>query len=199
VAGSSVQINSAGGTRLATNSYTEGGVTVHDEKTILGEPYTASYVLGFAAISIATSADHVLQIMAGSSLNVRIRRIRLYQLALAGTASTTPFIIHRLSTAGTGGTAVGARAVDSGDAAAGMTAMTLPTVKGTEGNFFYRWTMGLYAAHPIVAPAFEWVQLPNSKPFIIPAGTTNGMAIKVTTGVASATISGWVEADETSF
>lgn len=199
MAASNIQVTQGSGTRLATNSYTEGGVTVHDEKMILGEPYLASYTVAFQSVSIATVDSHIIQIMAGASLNLRIRRIRLYQSALASAASTALMITHRLTTAGTGGTSITARPFDTGDAAAGATAQTLPTAKGTEGVFLERWSMGLLAAQPITTVPFEWTQLPNQKPIVISAGVTNGFVIKNATAVTGATVSGWVEFDETSF
>lgn len=199
MADTSFGVTPGSGANLHSVTTSIGGTTVHDQVVKPGEPYLASYVVGFANISIATSSAHVLQIMAGASLNVRIRKIFIVQDTLAGTAATAPFIIQRLTTAGTGGSTITARPLDLGDAGAGATAMTIPTAKGTESVFFHRWAMAMHSAHPITAPPFSWEQLPHQKPLIIPAGTSNGIAIKIGTGVASATVSGYVEFDESNF
>jgi hypothetical protein len=56
-----------------------------------------------------------------------------------------------------------------------------------------------YAAHPLAIPTWSWTQRTNQKPIIIPAGTTNGIAIKVDAISASSTVSGWIEGDESAF
>jgi hypothetical protein len=178
---------------------TIGANTVEDQVVILGEPYLPGYVVGFNGISVGTSSDHVFQIMAGSSDKVRIRRIWLLQNALASSAGRVEFTIWRLSTAGTGGSVITPRPLETTDAAAGATAMTLPSSKGTESTFLQRFTLPMYAAFPVANDPWEWVQLPNQKPITIAAGTSNGIALKVLTGITSATVSGYIEFDETSF
>jgi hypothetical protein len=199
MAESLVQVTEGAGKKLHTNSRVIGANTVEDEVTIPGEPYLASYFAAFGNISVGTANDHILQLMAGASLNVRIRRIAIHQLALAGAAAAIQMLVVRLTTAGTGGSAVTPRRANAADPNSGAAGMTLPSTKGTEGDFFQRWAMPLFAAHPITAQPFEWTQLLNSQPIIIPAGLTNGIAIKCATAAASATVSGWVEFDESNF
>ncbi len=153
-----VQVTEGSGKKLHTYSRAIGANTVEDEIVIPGEPYLASYVIAFAGVGTATLDSHIVQIMAGASLNVRIRRIRIQQLALASAVMSQPFLIHRLTTAGTGGASLTPRPYDPSDAAAGATAQTLPSAKGTEGVFLHRFTMGLVAAHPATA-FYEWTQL----------------------------------------
>jgi hypothetical protein len=152
-------------------------------------------------VSLATVNDHLLQIMAGSSNYVRIRRIHIEQANNATAAAFGVIEIWRLTTAGTGGTAVTPAKFDTGDAAAGATAMTLPTAKGTEGTLLFRpvmlWRQAVSATTAQYDDVFEWTQHPGQKPIIIPAGTSNGIAIKSTTATASATVSMWVEFVET--
>jgi hypothetical protein len=201
VAASNIQITAGSGTRLATYSYTEGGVTVHDEKFIPGEYPYDSYTIHAEGVSGATADAHMLQIMAGASLNVRIRRIRIQQAVLAGAAASIAIDIFRLTTAGTGGTAITPAKMDTGSAAAGCTAMTLPTVKGTESTFVGpRIRLAAVAAQPTNPNGpFELIQLPNVLPLRINAGTTNGIAFKATGNLATATWDLYVEVVETSF
>jgi hypothetical protein len=200
MAESIVQVTEGSGKKLHTWSRTIGANTVEDEAVLPAEFHLATYVAVATAVSTATAASHYLQIMAGASLNVAIRRIRLRQRTAATTASTGAIQIFRLTTAGTGGTAVTPRPFDSADAASGATAMTLPTVKGTEGVQLWEETTWMVAATTAFTKdnGFEWINLPNEKSIIIPAGATNGIAIKGG-GIAAGQVDIDVEFVERSF
>lgn len=206
---SSLQVTPGNGLRLATNSYTEGAVTVHDQKLILGEQLLPTYTVvtgpTTGPVSAATLDAHLLQIMAGASLRVRIRRIELYQTGLATTATLGQIQIVRLTTAGTGGGSTGAPSpLDTAFAAAGATAQTLPTAKGTEGAFihgatvYWMQTAGASAERtsPMLVIDFD---RPRSLPLVISAGTSNGIAIKNASAIAGATVNIVVWLDESSF
>jgi len=193
MAESVVAVTEGAGKKLHTNSRTIGANTVEDEYILNGEPFLATYSTVPGAISIATANDHILTINAGASLHVYIRRMEVYQVALATTAAMASFNLLRTTTAApTGGTAQNQLPFDSTDSAAGATSMTLPTVKATEGNIMWR---GSYMMTQTVATAggsakmFEvnFDQL-RTKGLRIPAGTTNGMAFKSLTAIAAATI-----------
>ena len=183
MAESIVQVTEGVGKKLHTNSYTVGANTVEDEFMVPGPFPYATYTVYATAVSGATGASHVMQLMAGASLKVRIARITVQMIAVPVNANRLEIV--RLTTAGTGGTAVTARPFETSDAAAGAAGMTLPTVKGTEGVF-------LGSLAPTLATAvgsttkWEWVQHPNSKPIIIPTGTANGIALKAA-GLAAST------------
>jgi hypothetical protein len=208
MAESLVQVTEGSGKKLHTFQRTIGANNVEDEVMLLGENYLASYLANFnnggGPVSTATLNSHIVQIMAGASLKVRIRRIEVYQIALATTAALASFGIVRLTTAGTGGTVQAVSALDGSDAAAGATYMSLPTVKGTESNFihfagvYFMQTAGASAQlnQPIYVADFD---RPRSKPLIIGAGTTNGIALKLMSAVAAASV--WVNVwiDESNF
>jgi hypothetical protein len=141
--------------------------------------------------------------MAGSTLKVRIRRIRFEQSGNATTAAALPVSVYRLTTAGTGGTSVTPRPFDSADAACGATAMTLPTAKGTEGVMLLRTIVlmrqGLATAGSTADDVWLWEQHPGEPPIVIPAGTSNGIAIKNESAIAGATCIPAIEFIETSF
>lgn len=186
--------------KLRTWNRTIGGNSVEEESTFPGEYPLASYSVLSAAVSTATANSHMLQVMAGGTLNVRIRRVTITQGAAPAAVTGLEIDIFRLTTAGTGGTAITARPYDSGDVAAGATGMTLPTVKGTEGTLLRQ--AGTYFGTTAILPSrplWEWTQLPNTKPIIIPAGTSNGIAIKNTGALATATCYIEVEIVETTF
>jgi hypothetical protein len=195
MAESIVQVTEGSGKKLHTNSYTVGANTVEDEYVVPGEVPLATYTVYATAISGATAAAHVMQLMAGASLKVRIRRITVQQLAVVAAGNRIEIV--RLTTAGTGGGAVTARPYDTTDAAAGAAGMTLPTVKGTEGVF-----LGSIMPNMMTAVGttnrWEWTQRPNAKPIIIPTGTTNGIALKVS-GLAASTYDVEIEFVETAY
>jgi hypothetical protein len=205
VAESIVQVTSGSGPKLHTFQRTIGANNVEDEVVLFGENYLATYTVE-AAPSTATAASHLLQIMAGASLKVRIRRIEVHQLVAATTAAIMNLSILRLSTAGTGGTAVTPMPLDPSDAASGMTAMTLPTAKGTEvganviagAPCYLIQTIG--ASTPFNNPIAVWdFDRPRSKPLIIAAGVANGICIKNTAAHAGASVLINVWADESNF
>lgn len=199
-----INVTEGSGKKLHHNSRTIGADLQHDEYTLQGEPFLAAYTILADAVSIATAASHTITINAGASLPVRIRRIRFRQVASATAAAVGLMDLFRTTTAApTGGTAITPRPVDSADAAAGCTAMTLPTVKATEGVLIYSWRVMFRQAFLTTASQadeiVEWVPAPNSKSIIIPAGTTNGIALKSTGGIAAATISIAIDVVETNF
>lgn len=201
---STIQVTAGAGPKIHTWQRTIGANNVEDDFGLPGEYPLASYSVATpTSVSVATANDHVLEIMAGASLNVRIRRIRFEQSGNATAAGIGILEIWRLSSAGTGGTAISPSKLDTGDAAAGANAMTLPTVKGTETTLMMRsaliYRQAVSATAAQVDDAWEWVQLPGQKPLIIPAGAANGLAIKTASGVAAANVIVNVEFVETSF
>jgi hypothetical protein len=167
---------------MAASTYTENGQVVLDQKVILGEQYLAAYSVATAGVSLSTTASHSLEIMAGASLNVRIRRIEVF-LAAAGTAAQPQFILYRLSSAGTGGTVYTPTPMDPSDPPSGATAMTLPTVKGTEGVYVQAvacnttTTSNIAIGYKMFEVDFD--KMPRFKSLLIPAGASNGIAIKM--------------------
>ena len=191
-----VQVTSGGGPKLHTFQRTIGANNVEDEIVLQGLPYMATYTVAISGISVATAASHVLQIMAGASLVVYVHRITLWQAASATAAAYCEWSLRRLTTAGTGGTAITPAILDAADSASGATAMTLPTVKGTEGPVPWRsnsWMIQTPAVGlPVWAPVFDFRASENGlyKPIRIPVGAANGLAVRNDTGVAGATVTG---------
>jgi len=188
-----ISITQGSGTKLHTFDRSIGGNTVHDEVILHGEPYLATYVIAPAAsVSIATANDHVCQVMAGASLNVVIRRIRVYQTVPTSSATFSQLALFRLTSAGTGGTAITPAPLDSADAASGATAMTLPSAKGAEGVQVGRQAMGITQTQPVagIGPVLvEWdFERFRTKGLRIASGTSNGIAIKSLTAAAAASV-----------
>lgn len=195
-----INTNEGSGKKLHTWNRTISANDVHDEFVLPGEMVYPAYTARFINISVGTATDHVLALWAGSSLNLRIRRIYFRQAAASGAANRFTIEVWRTNTTPSGGTAVTMGKMDTADATAGFSAATLPSTKGTETGTVPLLVFecdGL-SARPFNAP-IEWTQHRSMKPIIVPAGTTNGLALKVGTAIASATISGFVEVTETAF
>lgn len=192
MAESFVQVTEGSGKKLHTFQRTVGANTVEDEVVLLGESYMATYTARSGA-AVSTADSHLMQLMAGASLPVRIRRIMVTPSARADTAFVDGLQVVRLTTAGTGGTVVTPQKFDNSDAAAGATAMVRPTAKGTESGILWE----EHVVHPSsTSSSHPHVPLMDlrcgadllSKPIIIPAGTANGIALKNTVAEASATV-----------
>lgn len=203
MAEATIAVTAGSGTLLHSYTRTIGGNTVHNEAMVLAEPHLASYLVSVGP-STATANSHLLQIMAGATLKVRIRRIEVHQELLATTATLMDLRLYRLTTAGTGGTAGTLAALDPSESAAGATAMTLPTTKGTEGallglqNPYMLQTIG--ASAPLIQPIALWdFDRLRSKPLVIAAGTSNGIAIKNVDAVAGGGVFINVWLDEATF
>jgi hypothetical protein len=206
VAESFLAVTSGSGTKLHTFNRTIGANSVEQQVIQHAEPYLAGYTVTTAATSIATAAAHILQIMAGSSLPVYLRSLRVYQIGLATSAAIVAWDLFRLSTAGTGGTAITPAPLDTTDAASGATAMTLPTGKGTEttklGSFSSQLIQtvgtGGSGSNPMLIDITpDW--LLRMKVHRIAAGTANGIALKQVTGAAAATVFVVASISEASF
>lgn len=179
-----LEVTAGSGTKLSTWSRTKNSQTVHDQEVILGEPYLATYTISVATpISAATANAHLLQIMAGTNNRFRLARFRMWQVAVATAAAIKELAIFRLTTAGTGGTAITPRKSDPADGAAEATAMTLPTSKGTEGEQLWTGSAAFFAAVPSTGLLQPLVDLvfddPRSKAYEVASGTSNGIALKI--------------------
>lgn len=202
-----VQVTEGTGKKLHTWQRTIGANNVEDEVVIAGEPYLPTYsILTLSGISVATALAHPLQIMAGGSLRVYVRRLMVYQTAAATAAAFSDFVLLRLTTAGTGGTAITPTPLDPADAASGCAAMTLPTVKGAESVGIWRGTLAFTQTIPVSPGAqgsllldLDFDKLLHGKSLVIAAGVANGLALKTTAGIAAAQISAVAYVSEASF
>lgn len=203
MAESIINVTEGSGRKLHTWNRTIGANSIEDEFVLPGEFPYATYSVVAAGISGATANSHIVQIMAGGTLPVRIRSITITQMAAPAAVVAYALQIFRVTTAGTGGTAITPRPYDSADAASGATAMTLPTVKGTEGVQLHQEALWLgTAAIPTTNNRLEWPNWSPSgrlKSIIIPAGTTNGIVVKNPAGVAASTFDISIELVETNF
>lgn len=186
-----VQVTEGTGKKLHTFNRTIGANSVEDEVVLLGEQYVTTYSVVPGAVTTTTTLNsHMLQIMAGASLVVYVRRIAIYQLLAAAAYTPAQIQIRRLTTAGTGGTAGTLAAFDSTDAAAGAATMVLPAVKGTEGAVLWDSVMTVQGVAAAGLRDLVWefnADRLRTKAIRIPAGTANGICVKNATAVATST------------
>ena len=200
MAASVVAYTPGSGGKAHAESLTIGANTGDVPYALIFDPRFPSYNLLGEALTIATGNDHTVQLMAGTSLNLRIKSIHVEQNSNAGAAALMTFQVLRLTSAGSGGTTLTASKYDNGDSAAGATGQTNPSSKGTESTIIFRGNCTLRsAAQSTAEDAWDWHESPGLKPLIIPAGTANGIAIKSLTAVATATMNIYIEFAETSY
>jgi hypothetical protein len=204
MAESIVQVTEGSGKKLHTNSYTVGANTVEDEAVFLGPYPYATYTALATGASGATANDHLLTLNAGASLKVRVHRIVIMQSAVATAVAIRAYSVLRTTTgAPTGGTAITPNPFDTSDGASGATSRQVPAVKGTEAAILLQPI--IVAAQAVAATGaqawdrWEWKQHPGAKPIIIPAGTTNGLAVKNMSATAASTWTVLMEFTETAF
>lgn len=192
MADTSFAITAGAGTPVHSVTTSIGGTTVHDQVWKQGPPWLATYTVAVPGISTATANSHLMQLMAGATLNVYVTRIRVYQVAVATAAALARIDIHRLTTAGTGGGGQTEASHDTTDSASGAVSMTLPTANGTEGERLHAATVGYIQTVPTGGfdPLILDIDLPyeQGKAYRIPAGPSNGLVVKEVTAVAAATV-----------
>lgn len=199
---SALAVTPGSGANVSTWARTKSGTEYKEQIVLPGEYHELSYVVRAVSVSTATTDDCILQIMAGSANYVRIRRILIQQVGLASAAASLAVDIFRLTSAGTSGTAVTPAPLDGGDAAySGLVRHTITAANsGTPGTNLYRARLAALAAQPVSKESsWEWIQMPNMKPIIIPPGTSNGIEFNALLGVASMTVDIHVELVETSW
>jgi len=163
------------------------------------QPAEDSYTALASNIAVVTANSHILQLMSDNTNYTRVSRIRIQQTGVANAAVTVKFQIIRLTTAGTGGSAVTPRPHDEADTFAGA-AMTLPSSKGTEGEVLDEIWLGMVAAAPFTNDNKAiWTPAPWAKPIIIDTATSDGLAIKNITSDSAGDVSVSVDFFTTSY
>jgi hypothetical protein len=201
MAESFVNVTEGSGKKLHTWQRTIGANNVEDEIVIPGEPYLATYSAVFAtAVTLNNAANtQLVQLMAGASLKVYVRRITFYQVGFPAAATNFIYDMYRVNTAPTGGTSVTPTPYDTGDSACGATSAYLPTGAGGLTNRVNVGVIGLTAAAPSNNKIEFLYPTSGPKSLIIPAGTGNGIVIRNVTGANTGTIVGEIIFQEASF
>ena len=183
--------------KFRSHQRTSGANTVEEYMSVVSEPPLSTYTISFASTLLSTINSHPLQIMAGSSLRVHLRKLTLYQSANAAANTPIVFELRRLTTAGTGGSGLDPAPMDTADPVAGAKAMVLPSSKGTEGILVggrHRGTILANASTANLQPILDldWSRERTKGP-IIAAGTSNGLVLKNVSTDSTVQIEGYAE------
>lgn len=183
MAESYVEVTEGSGKKLHALNRTVASQTVYDEAIAHAIPHYPTYMVRAYGVSLGVAAgSHLVQVMAGSTNNVYITNIRMYQLNMATALTAGQYSVVRLSSAGSGGTALTPNPLDTADPAAGATARQGITTPGTEGTTLL--------TRPGVIIAALTAAVSRNEPFIfeasglykkalkIPAGVTNGICLR---------------------
>src|ERR1035437_3643895 len=125
-----LSITEGAGKKVAGASYIEAGQSMLDQKILIGEQYLPTYTVNALGILTTATASHLLQVMAGTGLNIRLRHIAVWQSGLATASAFADLSIVRLTSAGSGGSVITPTPHDSADTVT-ATAMSLPAAKGS--------------------------------------------------------------------
>ena len=179
-------------------SRTIGGTAKEGQFVLPEEHVLATYSALAAGIATTTSAAHLICIEADGTNYIRLHRIWVQQVVGAGSATLAQLALFRTTTASSAGSSVTARPYDGADSAFGGVIRTIPT-KGTEGVQLLQarlWLTNTIAANP---NTWEWVARPDQKPLIIGPAVTDGVALKIITGIATSTVDITLEFTSTSY
>lgn len=189
-----IAVSEGSGKNYRANERTIASTTTEEIYVQRAEPANPTYVAMASSIATTTSASHLMFIMADGTNYTRIKRIYIEQVVGASAATLIQLQVFRLSTAGSGGTTVTARGLDAADTYAG-TIQTLPTVKGTEGVQLLQKRMQLLTTAQVAATtvnptAWEWLahEEDGRKPIVFGTTSTDGIAIKIVTGITTGTL-----------
>lgn len=186
---SQIALTEGSGKNLRTWQRTIGGTAREEQFMLSGEPTTATYTIVASALSVGSAGGHLLQVMGDGTNYIRIERMEFRQNGFAGADSMALVQLKRLTTAGSGGTAVNARAHDEGDTDpyAGDVRHS-PTTKGSEGATLWRTRFRLADAIPDYDPVVYTRPLGNVKPYIGGPGTADGFVLVNETAIGTATM-----------
>lgn len=172
---------------LHTSSRSYGGTTKEDQFWLKAQSVRTTYRAYASAVSSATSASHLIFIQADGTNYTFITGLYLPQTTLAGSASTANIQVIRTSTAGSGGGSISGFPLDAADTSPyGGTIQTLPSSKGTEGSTLFGGPVGMVAAQPMLTTSGWFYRFDDDeKPITIGTATTDGICVKIVTGIAS--------------
>lgn len=159
------------------------------QKSPPGYSYRATYSIPLLNVTPTTATYVVAAINAGPLLNTRIRRIFVWNSGSFTAAQKTSFDLIRLTAASSGGVPYVPNSYDPivtrDNAYSGIILTTAPTVT-TGGTSIFTFSAYSPGATTAFTPfAIDW-QSEITKAPIIPAGVTNGLALRVTNGGAGA-------------
>lgn len=179
---------------LRVNDQTIGGTAVSTQYVAIGQTGTKTYTARFQDVSIATANAHVLELMGDGTAYPKIHEIYLAQAGTVATRTTAEFTVVRLSSSGTGGTAVSARPLNPANTNpyAG-TIQVLPSSGGGEAQILLNKKLYMAQSDGVGAgDELTWTPPLATEPIISGNGTASGICIKNLRAVTGGTVAGYV-------
>lgn len=187
-----ISVTEGSGKNWRTNERTIAASDVQELYVQQAESANPTFTVIAAGVSTTVGADHLIFIQADGTNYTRIKRIFVEQCVAAGSATLARLQVLRTSDAGSGGSAITARGLDAADSYTG-TIETLPSSKGTEGVVLLQkrlWLTNSIATQP---NSWEWRANEREKPIVIGETATDGICLKIVTGIASGEVDITVE------
>lgn len=196
ITNATVQIAEGVGKLMRVIQRSIGGSTVYLQGVFTEDsPYDTFTAISAAVVAPAAN-DHVFQLMAGANKDVYLHRLVAWQLAAATAAAIDQYQLLRLTTAGTGGSAITPNPLDlTGNAVTATARGAVTASKGTEGAILD--TQTAYFLQTIGATPggvqttklldFDYRASDTMKPRIT-RGAANGLALKALTTRAAASL-----------
>lgn len=172
---------------LHTLARTYAGTVKEDQGFFLANSGEVTYTATCKGIITTTAGAHLAFIQADGTNYTRLYGVFAKQSTLSGAVNTVDISGFRTTTAGSGGGAISARPMDTGDTNpyAG-TIQTLPSSKGTESDLLFTLQVGVTATNPMTSQyADSWQFSPFVKPIILGTAASGGCAVKQINAVAT--------------
>jgi hypothetical protein len=197
-----VAVTEGSGKNFHTITTSIGGTAKEDQVVVIGEHYLPTYSMNGTAIATTTSASHLFALEADGTNYIRVHRIFVATSDdVPASAALAQLQVFRTTTASTTGTALNPRPFNGADTNpfAGR-AVSIPGAKGTEGNMLLQGRVLFGTSATALKPdTWEWVARLDQQPIIVGPATTDGIVLKIVTGIASAALDYTVEFTVSSF
>lgn len=182
-----------GSAGLRVNNQTIGGTAVDTQYVAVGQTGNPTYTMRFQDVSMATANAHLAVIMGNGTAYPKIHEIYITQGGTATGTAVPEFAVLRVSTVGTGGTAVSARPFNpSNTSPYSGSCFVLPSSAGSEGDILLNGGMNVRTVNTGVVQPFKWEQGLATEPIISGNGTASGIAIKNLRAVVGGTAAGYI-------
>ena len=179
---------------LRVNTQTIGGTAVDTQAVFVGQTPNRTYTMRFQDTSMATANAHLAVIMANGTSYVKVHEINIGQGGTATGTAVPEFQVLRVTTTGTGGTAVSARPFHpSNTSPYSGNCFTLPSAAGSEGDILLNGSMNVRTVNTGVVTPWYWCAGDVTEPIITGNGTASGIAIKNLRAVVGGTAAGYIK------
>lgn len=178
---------------LRVNTETRGGTAVDTQAVFIGQTPNPTYTIRFNDVSMATANAHLAVIMGNGTSYPKIHEIYISQGGTATGTAVPEFQVLRVTTAGTGGTAISARPFHpSNTSPYSGSCFYLPSSAGSEGDILLNGSMNVRTVNTGAVIPWHWKAGDVTEPIISGNGTASGIAVKNLRAVVGGTAAGYI-------